>query len=238
MDSGVPRSALLRGATVDKILLVEDNPGIYQSLITNLELSGFSVVHAATLKEAAIQLSKSVPGLLILDINLPDGNGLDFCRETQAKHPLLPVIMLTAKTDEKTAVESLANGAVDFVRKPFGTTELIARVKRALDRQVKDAQILSFGLLKMNLTERTVQFDRKAMKLSKREFDVLALFVKRGNGIVSRDEILTKVDEDCEIMDRTIDSYISHLRAKLKKAGGEKIKIAAVYGAGYRLEEK
>ena len=102
---------------------------------------------------------------------------------------------------------------------------------------LSDAQVTE-ATLKLNVTERTAQFDRKAITLSKREFDVLALFVKRGTGIVTREEILTKVDADCEIMDRTIDSYISHLRTKLKKAGGEKIKIAAVYGSGYRLEEK
>ncbi len=124
---------------MDKILLVEDNPGIYQSLITNLELSGFAVSHAPNLKEAAAQLAKEIPGLLILDINLPDGNGLDFCQTVQAQLPLLPVIMLTAKTDEKTAVESLANGAVDFVRKPFGTTELIARVSETSKKHLSQA---------------------------------------------------------------------------------------------------
>jgi two-component system, OmpR family, catabolic regulation response regulator CreB len=221
---------------MDKILLVEDSESIVEGLLPSLQLNHFAVTHAWNLKEGRKQASQGGFSLAILDLNLPDGNGLDLCSELHDAFPGLPIIILTARDDEKVAVEGFSRGAIDYVRKPFGPQELMARIRRALGRDVSTGGEIRYGKLALHPMMRTASYGNLSLDLTAREFDILSLLMRRPGGVLTRDQVLSFVDEDARTADRSLDSYFSHLRRKLREASGDKLKIRAVYGLGYRLE--
>ena len=209
-----------------QILLVEDDPMIAKSLRLSLQYEGFEV------------FKSRVFDVILLDINLPDGNGLELCQEIRKTNDQVPILMVTAQTDESTAVQGLQDGADDYIRKPYGVQELAARMMRLLERKKKETLNLKFGAIRMDLRKRLVWVGEHALNLGRREFEILALLTKKSGDVVTRNDIMNALGEENEIYDRTIDSHLSHLRKKMKDAGSTEIQIVPVYGVGYRLEQK
>lgn len=214
--------------------MVEDDPVLGRGLSVNLDLEGFKVNWVRDLK-SAFQAAK--PDLVLLDLGLPDGNGLKFLRSLRQSDPQVPVVILTARTDENSVVEGLQAGANDYVRKPFGHRELFARIKTALRVPQAQGPCTRYADLRVQFSERKVYYGANQIDLNRREFDILSYFVQRAETVVSRESLIGSIDKNGEIFDRTIDSHVSHLRSRLRLAGVTSVRIASVYGVGYRLEK-
>jgi DNA-binding response OmpR family regulator len=219
-------------------LLVEDDPILGAGIKMNLEMEKYEISWAKDLSSAREMSSRKQYDLVILDLGLPDGNGLHFCRELRGGGSRFPIIMLTALADEDSVVAGLSAGANDYIRKPFGNRELVARIKTALREPAASGDRVRFGNIVILKDQRRVQIDDKTVDFNRREFDILTYLVNHGDNIVSRENLLQFLDRDGEILDRTLDSHISHIRAKLKKAEVTNVTIASVYGIGYRLERR
>jgi DNA-binding response OmpR family regulator len=220
------------------ILLVEDDPVLGRGLSVNLELEGYRVLWVKDLKSAIKTNSQEKLDLVILDLGLPDGSGLNFLSEVRNTGSRLPILILTAQTDEDSVVEGLQNGANDYVRKPFGNKELLARIKNTLkEPQSREAQI-RFGDVLILFEKRQVVYKETEIELNRREFDILSYFIQHAETVVTREALLQILDKDGEIFDRTIDSHVSHLRTRLRQAGVTSIQISSVYGVGYRMEKR
>jgi DNA-binding response OmpR family regulator len=174
--------------------------------------------------------------LVLLDLSLPDGDGLEFLKDIRQKGFTIPVVILTARTDEETVVRGLRLGANDYVRKPFGNKELLARVEAALRGPNAGGSRLAYDRLVVQVDRRKAFFNGVDMDLKRREFDLLQHLVEHADAVVTRESLLDRFDADGEIFDRTVDSHVSHLRTKLRQAGADTIRITSVYGIGYRLE--
>jgi len=222
---------------MSEILLVEDDPVLGRGLVVNLEAEGYKVTWFKDLKTANEGRSAIPAALMILDLNLPDGNGLSLLKTMRGEGTKTPVIILTAQTDEDSVVEGLQSGANDYVRKPFGNKELLARVKTVLRDPASTTPQIRFGDLAVLPEKRKVLYGEKDVDLNRREFDILAYFISHAESVVTREALLLMLDKDREIYDRTIDSHVSHVRSRLKQAGVVSVQIASVYGVGYRLEK-
>jgi len=223
------------------ILLVEDDPVLGRGLVVNLEAEGYQVHWSKDLASANDARKKIQASLIILDLNLPDGNGLSLLKAARAEGVTIPVVILTAQTDEDSVVEGLQSGANDYVRKPFGNKELLARVKIVMrDPKPTNPQI-RYGDLAVLPEKRKVIYyvdgAEKDIDLNRREFDILAYFIAHAEAVVTREALLEMLDRDREIYDRTIDSHVSHVRSRLKQGGVTSVQISSVYGVGYRLEK-
>ncbi|MGZ3713627.1 MAG: response regulator transcription factor [Bdellovibrionota bacterium] len=223
-----------------KILLVEDDPGIGKGLKVTLELEGYGVIWAETLAAAKAATAKEGAfDLVILDLNLPDGSGLTFARSCRSEFPAMPVLMLTASSDEESVVAGFEAGAIDYVRKPFSNKELKARIQVVLkDKSKTNSRTLQYGTLTVLQDKRLVKVNDASLELNRREFDILCYLVTNAETVVTRESLLRLLDKEGEIFDRTIDSHVSHLRSRLRKAGLSGVQISTVYGVGYRLEAK
>jgi DNA-binding response OmpR family regulator len=223
---------------MNKIILVEDDPVIGRGLVVNLELEGYAVQWAHDLHQAKLLIEKNQQNLIILDLGLPDGNGLDILKKVRGAKLQTPVLILTAQDDEESVVQGFNAGANDYVRKPFGNKELLARVGALLRNTVASGKQLRFGDLSVSLENRKALYKGVEVELNRREFDVLVYFLQHPDIVVTRDALLQAVDKDGEIVDRTIDSHVSHVRSRLKFAGIHSIQITTIYGIGYRMEKK
>ena len=222
---------------MSRLFFLEDDPVLGSGISLQLELERYEVIWSQSLlqaKEAALVGSFD---LFILDVNLPDGSGFDFCRWMREKGIEAPVIFLTAKTDEDSVVEGFNLGASDYIRKPFGKNELMARVRNQLSEKRQSPEILRYGDLTLILDQQALKFKEDLLSLNRREFEILKVFFERPETIVTRESLLTKITFGEEIFDRTLDSHISHIRSKLRKKGIEEYRINSVYGSGYRLEK-
>jgi two-component system OmpR family response regulator len=222
---------------MSEILLVEDDPVLGRGLVVNLEAEGYKVHWFKDLKTAGDARSKISASLMILDLNLPDGNGLSLLKSVRSEGNKTPVIILTAQTDEDSVVEGLQSGANDYVRKPFGNKELLARVKTVLRDPGPTSPQIRYGELAVLPEKRKVLYGEKEVDLNRREFDILSYFISHAESVVTREALLHMLDKDREIFDRTIDSHVSHVRSRLKQAGVTAVQITSVYGVGYRLEK-
>jgi DNA-binding response OmpR family regulator len=218
-------------------MIVEDDPILGRGLTVYLELEGFKITWVKDLKSAQVSVEKTPAELIILDVNLPDGSGLELCTKLRAKGSKTPVVFLTAKTDEDSVVAGFAAGANDYVKKPFGNRELLARVKALLREPVKTEAQLKYGDLTVIPAKRQVFVREMEIDFNRREFDILSVFMRNSEAVVTREALLNALDKEGEIFDRTIDSHVSHIRTKLKKANIESVQITSVYGIGYRLEK-
>lgn len=219
-------------------MLVEDDPILGAGIKMNLEMEKYSVSWARDLRSAREMNNSSKFDLIILDLGLPDGNGLSLCKELRESGSRLPIIMLTAQADEDSVVSGLTAGANDYLRKPFGNRELVARIKTILREPALREDQVRFGDILVLRDQRRVLIDQHAIDLNRREFDIFTYLVNHGDNVVSRESLLQFLDREGEILDRTLDSHISHIRAKLKKAEISSVAIASVYGIGYRLEKR
>ena len=220
-----------------KILIVEDDPQIAKVLQLNLKLEGHEVEHTDRI-EQGWSLAQGRPfDALLLDVGLPDGTGLDLCQRLREAGNPVPILFLSARTDEQTVVRGINLGADDFIRKPFGTEELKARLNKLLRKAPPGVRSLSFKGLTVELGRRTCLFEGQPISVGRKELEILMILIKSGGDVVTRERILAGVQGGDEVYDRTIDSHMSHLRKKIREVAGEKLKIHSVYGVGYRLEE-
>ena len=203
----------------------------------NLELEGYSLAWATDLKSATHETHAQSFQLILLDLGLPDGSGFTFLRDLRKAGSMVPVIILTAKTDEDSVVEGLQSGASDYIRKPFGDRELLARIKTVLREPQTRTEQIRYGELVVRVDQRKVLHAGSEVELSPREFDILHYLVQNADNVVTRKSMLESLDREANLFDRTIDSNVSHVRARLRRSGVKSIQISSIYGVGYRLEK-
>lgn len=221
-----------------KILIVEDDPQITKILKLNLKISGFETDNAMTFQDAWQKISSDHFDLLLLDIGLPDGNGLDLCQKVRESGNDVPIVFLSALTDEATVVKGIKNGADDYLRKPFGLEELKVRVNKFVKKIAPHLQVVKFGELTIDPVKRVVTVMGEMITLGRKELDILTLLARKSGDIVTRENILTTLYDNADLYDRTVDSHMSHLRRKIREVAGQTLQISSVYGLGYRLEWK
>lgn len=219
------------------IQIVEDDPILARALQVNLELESHKVVINSNLESANKQLLSSAIDFVILDLGLPDGSGFNYLEKVKKDYSNLPVIILSAQSDEDSVVKGLTLGANDFVKKPYSYKELAARMQVILKKPLAKTTQVEFAGVKVFEEDRLVKYKETTIDFNRREFDIFFYLIKNAERIVSRDSLLQFLDKESEIFDRTIDSHISHLRKNLKKHEVNSLKISSVYGLGYRLEK-
>lgn len=219
------------------VQIVEDDPILARALQVNLELEGHRVILNNSLESAKKQLQESSLDFVILDLGLPDGSGFSYLEKVKNEFSHIPVIILSAQSDEDSVVKGLTMGANDFVKKPYSYKELAARMQVVFKKPAAKTNVVEFGGVKVFEQDRLVKYNDMVIDFNRREFDIFFYMMKNAERIISRDSLLQFLDKESEIFDRTIDSHISHLRKNLKKHAIDSIKISSVYGLGYRLEK-
>lgn len=221
------------------ILVVEDEPGIADTLQYALRTEGFEPHWAAT-GESAIERQRAVPAaLVILDVGLPDLSGFEVFKRLRAFSDV-PVVFLTARSDEIDRVVGLELGADDYVAKPFSPRELVARVRTILRRAARAAAAPAAPVLPFVVDEgrRQIRFYGQVLELSRYEYGLLKTLVERPGHVYSRDVLLDKVwDTHSDSLDRTVDAHVKTLRAKLKAVAPGLEPIRTHRGSGYALAE-
>ena len=223
------------------ILVVEDEPALATLLRYNLEKEGFSVAEAHDGEEALLQLSERTPDAVLLDWMLPQVSGLEICRRIRRtpQWRSLPVIMLTAKGEEADRVRGLEGGADDYVVKPFGVTELVARLKAVLRRArpTAGAETLRYADLVMDLASHRVTRNGDSVHLGPTEFRLLRVLLERPGRVFSREQLLDAVwGRESEFEPRTVDVHIRRLRKALNEDGRRDL-IRTVRAAGYAVDQ-
>lgn len=222
-----------------RILLVEDEPHIALGLKDALEFEGFSVVAAGRGHEGVRLARDERPDCIILDLMLPDLNGYKVCEEVRRFDRHVPIIMLTARSQEADKVRGLDAGADDYVTKPFSVNELVARI-RAIFRRAQLApgapETFTIGDAEVNLSTQTVKRGKSLEPLSFYEVELLRLLHAKSGVPVSRDEILSRVwGIDGNPTNRTVDNFVVKLRKKIEPSPDKPVFILTVYGQGYKL---
>jgi DNA-binding response OmpR family regulator len=219
------------------IALIEDDPKIRVTLQIGLKSKGLQVRSFGSADEFMEKGEEfAFYDLFLVDLGLPRMSGELFCEKIRSKEPQKPVIVITARTEESTAVSIFAKGADDFVRKPFGLDELFARIQVALRRISSAKSVLRFEELVLNAHERNLSFRGQTVALTLRECEILELLFRHGGQVLTRERILSRIDSDGAMNDRTLDSHISNIRKKILQLGGCGVVISSVYGTGYRIE--
>jgi two-component system copper resistance phosphate regulon response regulator CusR len=224
-----------------KILIVEDEPNVVSVLTRGLQSEGYEPSIAPDGNIALKMVEAHSFDLIILDVMLPDINGLEICKQIKKSHPQTPVIMLTALGTTENIVTGLDNGADDYLVKPFKIAELNARI-RTLLRRYTGAQpaddIISIGSLHINTDAKTVIRNNKEITLTATEYRLLQFFARNKNKTLSRIDILENVwDIDFNMGTNVVDVYVNYLRKKIDK-GSDTNLIHTVVGLGYMLKEK
>ena len=222
-----------------KILIIEDEPDIRKTLEYNISREGYEVISASSLSEGREKLESVSFSLLLLDLMLPDGSGLDLCRELKQDKSLssMPVIILTAKDDEVDKVVGFELGADDYVTKPFSVRELILRVKAVLKRGERKSDNMEvqrqFGELKIDIGSHEVFVNDEQVNLTALEFKLLRQLVDRRGRVQSRDQLLSDVwGYSSDVTTRTVDTHIKRLREKLGDMGKY---VQTIRGVGYKF---
>lgn len=223
------------------ILVVEDEESIAEPMVENLEFEGYEVLDARDGNRGLELALSGRADLVLLDIMLPGINGYEICRRMREEGIEVPVIMLTARGEEADKVRGLDIGADDYLTKPVGILELMARIRAALRRgssgkEVPTAELLEFGKACVDFGRFEVRMDGELVHLSPKEFGILKLLWERAGKVVSRAEILQEVwGYDVYPTTRTVDTHIADLRAKLEVDPANPEHILTVHGTGYRL---
>ena len=224
-----------------RLLLVEDDPQVASSLLRGLREEGFAVAAATRLAEADRQLAQETPALVILDLNLPDGDGRTWLRAVRQAGYRMPVIILTARATLLDRVAGLEEGADDYVTKPFAFAELLARVRTRLRTAVQQSEtdVLRVADLEIDRVNRWARRAGQLLPLTACEFDVLTLLAKWRGQPVSRDLLadeVWKINRRVTPLDKVINVHISHLREKIERPGAAQL-IRTVRGVGFLLAE-
>jgi two-component system, OmpR family, phosphate regulon response regulator PhoB len=221
------------------VLVVEDESAQREILKYNLEAEGFSVVMAETGDEALLLVQEEHPDLIVLDWMLPNVSGIEICRQVKSRPETraIPIIMLSARSEEVDRVRGLETGADDYMVKPYSVVELMARLRTQL-RRTRPAAVgerLSYGDITLDATEHRVHRDGMPLQLGPTEFRLLTTFMEKPGRVWSREQLLDRVwGRDIYVDTRTIDVHVGRLRKALMRHGGDD-PIRTVRGAGYAL---
>jgi two-component system, OmpR family, catabolic regulation response regulator CreB len=219
---------------MQQILLLEDDNAIASTVVFALEREGFVVRHCLLLRDARAQIAHTRFDAHILDVGLPDGNGLDLCRELRAADAA-PVLMLSARGEEMDRVLGLELGADDYVTKPFSPRELVARIKALLRRHIPNEPVAA-SVFVHDPSGQRISLHGQWLDLTRREYGLLALLLAAKGRILSREHLFEQVwGIDTDSMDRTVDTHIKTLRAKLKTVHAQDF-ITTHRGMGYSLD--
>lgn len=220
------------------ILIVDDDPHIREVIGFALGKAGFATEQAADGKAALATAQHIDPALIVLDVGMPEMDGLEVCRSLR-KTSQVPILFLSARDDEIDRVVGLEIGGDDYVTKPFSPRELVARVQAILKRGTPVAPKEKengnvYGFLSLSIQARAAAWNGTPITLTATEFDLLAVLLRSPERVFTRDELMERAYRDLHVSDRTIDSHIRHIRSKFAKAGGEDV-ITTMHGVGYRL---
>lgn len=225
-----------------KILIVEDEPSLVFTLKDTLESENYNVNVVEDGAEAVETVQQFEPDLMILDLMLPNVSGYDICKEIRNLKYTFPIIMLTAKEQEIDKVTGLNLGADDYITKPFGVKELLARIRARLRRanaysKSGPAALLKLGDIKIDLNDgKVLKPNQKEEELSTREIEIIEFFLSNANRPISRDDLLEKVWRyEYSTNTRTVDVHISKLRAKIEKNPDDPKFLVTLHGVGYML---
>lgn len=224
-----------------RVLIVEDEPGIADTLQYALRTDGFEPQWAATGEEAVTQFKAQPPALVILDVGLPDTSGFEVFKRLREVADV-PVVFLTARSDEIDRVVGLELGADDYVAKPFSPRELVARVRSILRRSSKTSAAPAPAAAPLPLSvdegKRQIRFYGTLLELSRYEFGLLQTLISRPGHVFSRETLLARVwGDDTESLDRTVDAHVKTVRAKLKLVVPSLDPIRTHRGSGYAIAE-
>lgn len=220
------------------ILVVEDEASYQDALSVGLNVEGFDVLGAVSIGEARQLVATRDPDLILLDVMLPDGSGVDFCRELR-NTTNIPVIIVSARGSELDVVLGLEIGAADYVTKPFRLRELTARIRAVLRRPVttNDDELITFGAVRVDLVRRTVTKNDREVELSRKEFDLLTLLATHLAQVVTREVCLDTLWWGLELADsRTLDTHVKRLRQKIENDPALPRHLITIRGVGFRLD--
>lgn len=226
---------------LEKILVVEDEPDISRLVTACLERESYQVQVAQTGQEAQHQLEAFLPDLMVLDLGLPDTDGLSLCRDVR-RHSSLPILMISARGDDIDRIIGLEVGADDYLGKPFNPKELVARVRALLRRSAMSpaqagGDTLQNGTLRIQMQSRRAFLGGEEVHLTPIEFSLLRQFAQHPGTVLSRQDLLNRVwGPDFFGDERTVDAHIRNLRAKLRQVEERFDRIQAVWGVGYRFD--
>jgi len=225
---------------VTLILLVEDDERISEPLVRVLVSEGFTVTHVDGGKDALAAVDRDRPDLVLLDLTLPDIDGLDVCRKLRAEIPDLPIVMLTARAEEMDVIVGLGAGADDYIAKPFRLAELIARVRarlRVVEQATRATPLLEGAGLRVDRDARRTFIDDREIELTSKEFDLLALLMSRPGVTFTREQIMNQVwDEHWWGSTRTLDTHVSTLRKKIGDDSDPPSIVVTIRGVGFRFQ--
>jgi DNA-binding response OmpR family regulator len=223
------------------ILIVEDDPAMRMGLQDNLEIEGYRVISALTLREGREAALKKNPDLILLDLMLPDGNGIELCRELRAHGFPQSIIMLTAKGEEMDKVLGLEMGADDYMVKPFSLRELLARIHAHLRRSQGLEGLQSpvrVGTAEIDFKRHLLTRYGEVLEISAKELELLRFLVAHRGRVVSRDTLLAEVwGHPQDIVTRTVDNFIVRLRKKIEPDPTHPRYLLTIHGSGYKLVE-
>ncbi|UTW66964.1 response regulator transcription factor [bacterium SCSIO 12643] len=227
-----------------RILLVEDDPSIAELVKLHLENASYEVDHVDTVRAGMDHAMNQSYQLVLLDLMLPDGDGMDVCRKLRMEKIQTPIIILTAKNEEIDKVLGLESGADDYVTKPFGIREFLARVKASIRRgevlpPIKEAEVLKFADLEIDEAKRKVILRGTPVDLTKKEFDLLFLLAQNKGVSYTREKLLNLIwGYQFEGYEHTVNSHINRLRAKIEKTPNKPDYILTSWGVGYKFNDE
>jgi len=220
------------------ILVVEDDPGIQDMLKFSLSTEGYTLHQAFTVKEGWEIIENKAIDLILLDWMLPDNSGIDLLHRVRKYHSMLPVIMVTAKTEEEDRILGLDVGADDYVTKPFSVRELNSRIQALLRRAMPDEQPIHIGDLFLDPVSHRVKVNDTALELSPTEFRLLHYFMSHSDRVFTRTQLLDQVwGSQVYVEERTVDVHIRRLRKQLQPFALDTL-LQTVHGSGYRFSRQ
>ena len=223
------------------VLVIEDDAAMRHGLVDNLEIEGYGVYGAGTAREGREIALRRRPDLVLLDVMLPDGDGIELCRRLRMQGFEPPIILLTARGQELDKVVGLESGADDYVVKPFSLRELLARIHAHLRRRDKrDGATgpVRIGSAEVDFASHQVFRDGQALDASSKELELLEFLYRRRGQVVSRDAVLTEVwGRSDDVVTRSVDNFILRLRKKIEPDPARPRYLITVHGTGYKLVE-
>lgn len=221
------------------VLVVDDDPLMREGLKDNLEVEGYRVEVAASVRDARQSVARARPSLILLDWMLPDGDGVGLCRQLRAQGFDGPIVMLTARGLEEDKVLGLELGANDYVVKPFGLRELLARIRvqlRGRESAAADEQPVAVGLVRADFRQQRLTRDGELLEVTAKEMELLRYLVTHRGQVVSRERLLAEVwGHRAGVPTRTVDNFVVRLRKKIEPDPSVPRYLITVYGAGYKL---
>jgi DNA-binding response OmpR family regulator len=226
---------------MSRVLIVEDNRDLAYGLRNNLEIEGYDVEVAEDGRTGLVAVRRGPPGLVILDLMLPEMDGFRVLRTLRQEGHVMPVLILTARGEEADKVRGLKMGADDYITKPFGLLELLARIEALLRRTATPVPApggaVGFGEVEVDVAARVVRRRGQVVELAPKEFDLLLALLKSRGAVVSRLELMTRVwGYSSAVVSRTVDTHVAELRRKLEDTPSAPRHIVTVRKIGYRLE--